>query len=452
MKNLSRVVWSEGMYLGPHHFQLQSRYFEDSIRFLTSSLWFESWGMVGGGFDAEALRNGTLAMLHGRGIFPDGLTFHMPDCDPLPRPRQIADIFPVARDRVTVLLGIPPRRQDGLNCIPAIEAERTPGTRYWSETSVLHDETTGRDEKPVELGRKNIRLMLDFEPAGDEVMLPVARIMRDGAGNFTFDPSYVPPCVDLAASERLLAITQRLVTILEDKSRALSAGKKAAGRSWAEYSTSDVGRFWMLHSIHAALPPIRHLLETRRGHPEELYRELARLGGALCTFAFDVHPREVPAYDHRALDECFGKLDEHIRRLLETIVPTNCISIPLRKVKDYFWAGEVADQRCLDHCRWVFAIYSKAGEADIIQRTPAIVKVCSQRFVEELVKRALPGLSLTHLRIPPSAIATHADTQYFGVSRAGPCWENIVQTRQVGVYVPGDLPDPQIELMVVLES
>ena len=56
MKFLSRVVWSEGMYLSPHHFQVQSRYFEDSIRFATSSLWFESFGLVGCGLDAEALR------------------------------------------------------------------------------------------------------------------------------------------------------------------------------------------------------------------------------------------------------------------------------------------------------------------------------------------------------------------------------------------------------------
>ena len=33
MKFLSRVVWSEGMHLGPHHFQTQSRYFEDRSGF-----------------------------------------------------------------------------------------------------------------------------------------------------------------------------------------------------------------------------------------------------------------------------------------------------------------------------------------------------------------------------------------------------------------------------------
>lgn len=447
MKNLSRVVWSEGMYLGPHHFQLQNRYFEDAIQFVTSQLWFESWGLAGAALDEEALRNGTLVLLHARGIFPDGLTFHMPECDPLPEARRVKDEFPPARDSALVMLAIPPLRVDGANC-----TSDASDTRYREETRMLRDETSGRDEQPVRLGRKNIRLLLDFEPAGDAVTLPVARVMRDGAGGFQVDSTYIPPCIDIVASERLREITKRLLGILEDKSNTLSAAKSQSGRSWADYATTDIARFWMLHSIHAAIPPVQHLLATRRGHPEELYRELARLAGALCTFAMEAHPEEVPRYDHRNLDECFGDLDKMIRRLLETILPTNCISIPLNKVKDYFWGAEIKDQRVLDRSRWVFAIESKAGEAEVIRRTPALVKICSVRFVEELVKRALPGLSLTHMQIPPSAIAVRADTQYFGVSRGGPCWDSIVQTRQVGLYVPGDLPEPRIELLVVLES
>jgi len=54
------------MYLGPHHFQVQSRYFEDSIQFAASALQFETYGFVGFGLDAEALRNGTLSLLHAR--------------------------------------------------------------------------------------------------------------------------------------------------------------------------------------------------------------------------------------------------------------------------------------------------------------------------------------------------------------------------------------------------
>jgi type VI secretion system protein ImpJ len=81
-----------------------------------------------------------------------------------------------------------------------------------------------------------------------------------------------------------------------------------------------------------------------------------------------------------------------------------------------------------------------------------VVKVCSARFVGELVRRAMPGLSLTHLPVPPSTIRAKLEMQYFSLNKSGPFWDNIVQTRRVGIYVPGDLPDPEVELIVILES
>ena len=92
MRNLSRVVWAEGMYLGPHHFQAQSRYFEDTVQFASSTLWFEPWGLVGCGLDTEALLSGTFSLVHARGIFPDGLPFQMPECDALPPARNITEL------------------------------------------------------------------------------------------------------------------------------------------------------------------------------------------------------------------------------------------------------------------------------------------------------------------------------------------------------------------------
>ena len=54
--------------------------------------------------------------------------------------------------------------------------------------------------------------------------------------------------------------------------------------------------------------------------------------------------------------------------------------------------------------------------------------------------------------VPPAAISTRADTQYFGISKAGPCWDHLVKTKHAGVYIPGDLPDPKPELLAVVES
>ena len=68
------------------------------------------------------------------------------------------------------------------------------------------------------------------------------------------------------------------------------------------------------------------------------------------------------------------------------------------------------------------------------------------------MKRALPGLTLTHMQVPPSAISVKVENQYFAISRSGPCWESIMQSRRVGVYVPGELPSPEMELVVLLEG
>jgi type VI secretion system protein ImpJ len=92
------------------------------------------------------------------------------------------------------------------------------------------------------------------------------------------------------------------------------------------------------------------------------------------------------------------------------------------------------------------------GEAELITKVPSLVKMCSAKFVSDLVKRALPGLTLTHLEVPPAAVSARVDSQYFTVNRSGPCWEHIMQTRSVGVYVPGELPAPELELIVILEK
>jgi type VI secretion system protein ImpJ len=83
---------------------------------------------------------------------------------------------------------------------------------------------------------------------------------------------------------------------------------------------------------------------------------------------------------------------------------------------------------------------------------PQLVKVCSARFVPELVKRALPGMPLTHLPVPPAALRAEPDMQYFAIDTAGPCWEHILHTKTVGIYIPGDIGHAEFQLTVIVES
>ncbi len=121
------------------------------------------------------------------------------------------------------------------------------------------------------------------------------------------------------------------------------------GASFAEFSSREIASFWLLHAVNSGLSPLHHLWTSKRGHPEEAYLEMARLAGSLCTFAMDSTSARDPALrSRRPIGETFVALDQHIRRHLETIVPTNCISIPLIPGEKYFVSlGEIAlDERC----------------------------------------------------------------------------------------------------------
>ncbi len=449
MKQLTKPVWFEGMYLGPHHFQAQSRYFEDSLNFVTSSLWRDAYGFAGLQFDNDALRNGTVALTHARGLFEDGLAFDLPGADTAPAPRDFTTLFSPVADHLTLHLAVPVSLSEGRNT----SLDNAGAVRYLGIDQPMPDQNTGRDEKPIRIGRKNLQLLAEAEVTDQFVSLPLLRVTRDGSGHFEADPTFVPPCLNLSASPALTDMLRRLIDILDEKSTVFTnEQQQRAGVFQAGMSARHVAHYWFLHAINSNVSTLRHFLLSKHVHPQELFREMSRLAGALCTFGLEVHPRSLPAYDHRDFGASFAPLDEHIRRHLEIVMPSKAIKIPLNQVESFLYNGEIKDERCIGPARWILEIHSHIGEADLIERVPKLVKICSARFVLELIKRSLPGLPLNHLAVAPAQIAARVESQYFAVSRGGPCWEHLIQSRQVGIYVPGEIPAPELSLIVLLDE
>jgi type VI secretion system protein ImpJ len=448
MKQLSRVVWNEGMHLAQHHFQAQSRYFEDAIQFALSSLFFAPYGLAGCELDIEAIRNDTVSLVHARGVLPDGLPFDIPASDASPDPIDVRELFSPTSESHLVLLTIPPYQPDRPNFALNGESNGV-GARYRSESAPILDDTTGRDERPVSLGRKNFRLALDVEPVDGLVSLPIARVRRDGSGHFMYDPEYIPPCVQVGASDRLMYILQRLIEILDAKSDSMGRGRRGSAE---EFARQEVASFWLLHAIDSSLPPLRHIAQVKRIHPEQLFVELSRLAGALCTFALDAHPRSLPLYDHDHPQESFDALERHIRANLEVVAPTARTVVPLRMTTPFLHTAAIADQRAFARAKWILGVRSSLTGVELAARVPQLAKVCSAKFTLELVRRAFPGMRLEHLSFPPASIAPRADTQYFTIERAGPCWETLSSTHEIGVYLPDAIPHAEVELVIVAEG
>ena len=449
MRVLSPVVWSEGMHLAQHHFQAQGRYFEELTEYALSTLFFQPYGLVRSELDADALLNGNVTLTHARGIMPDGLPFHFPE-DPPPAPLEIAPLFSPVQESHHVLLAIAPYRPGRANC--AVNGTNGKADiRFTSSEQPMADEITGADEKRVGLARKNFRLMLDAEDTADLVTLPIGRVRRDGRGRFKYDTDYIPPSLQIGASPRLLELTARLVEMLDAKSDKMTAERTATQRPFAEWAAREVANFWLTHAVNSAAAPLRHLLRTRAAHPEQLFLELSRLSGALCTFSLDAHPRDLPIYNHDDLTACFDALDRHIRTHLEIMMPTNALAVSLEATRDqFFFRGQVADKRAFAAgSHWYLGVHSPASRADVATGIPRLAKICSAEHIVRLVKEGLPGLALEYEPSPPSALSPRLGWNYFRVQTAGPCWTLMVKTGNVGVYVPAAVPDVELQFTIV---
>src|SRR3954466_1290327 len=102
----NRVIWSEGLFLQPQHFQQQDRYFEQYIETPVLSLVSYAWGFAEIEIERVFLKIGKIGLRRLAGVFPDGTPFRMPDNDPLPAP---IDIGPDVRDQ-RLHIAVPLRR------------------------------------------------------------------------------------------------------------------------------------------------------------------------------------------------------------------------------------------------------------------------------------------------------------------------------------------------------
>lgn len=449
MRVLQPVLWSKGTFLTPQHLQAQDRFVESLLQFRVESLNFRPWGFTSLSLDHEALDGGMAGVKSASGLFPDGTPFEIPESDEAPKARPLAEFFAQGQKSVEVYLSIPEYRPNTLNVTgPGMTAD----ARYVAEIKNWRDENNGVVERPVQIAKRNLRILIEGENRQGHVLLRMARVRKTEAETFEFDPAAVPSVLNVKASDTLTRMTRRLLEILSAKSSMLAALRRQKNQSLAEFTTGDIANFWLLYSVNAHLPIIRHIYESRGGHPEELWNTMVSLASVLTTFSLEVQPRDLPVYDHEELGDRFAELEEKLLHLLETVVPSNFISIPLRLVRPSIYAASLNEDKYLRNTRMFLAVTAEVEEVELIQKAPHLIKVCSATHVEHLVRQALPGVPMLHQSSPPSSIPLKLNHQYFSLSQSGLAWEAIERARNIAAYVPGDFPNPQVELIILLPT
>src|SRR5579864_1838721 len=373
MKRLQPVIWTKGTFLTPQHLQVQDRFLEDTLQFRLEALKFCPWGFSELVIDQQKLATGDFAISRASGIFPDGLLFDIPDADPAPASKKLAELFEPGVNNMDIYLTVPDYRQRGLNV--AI-GQRDAGTRYVAEVATYRDENTGSSEKPVQIARKNMRFMVGGENREGNAALRIANVEKAEGDTFRLNPRFVPPLLDIRASEYIMGLLRGIIEVLAARSSQLSGTRRQKNQSLADFTASDIANFWLLYTVNSSFPVFSHLFEAKQGHPEELYAAMVELAGSLTTFSPKLRPRDLPLYDHDNVGSVFSELDEKLRSLLQTVVPTNLVSLPLKLVQPSIYATALADEKYLADTKMYLAVNVEASESFVIQKVQQIVKVC----------------------------------------------------------------------------
>lgn len=448
MSNYRKIVWNEGMLLTPQHFQQFDNYHEELLNSRARAMMPYEYGLLDLRVNSEAIANGNFQITNCRAVLPDGLMVNVPDAEAVPDMRPVGDHFKVERDKLGVHLAIPARKMGEAN-FQASGATANNNLRFLQEGALVKDETSGSNEQPLAYAKSNLRIIFDDELRDGFTSIKIAELQRTPTGQLKLSDDYIPPILKVSASVWLVNMLRQMVEILITKSGSLGEQRRASNASLADFTTSEVAVFWLLHTINSSIPTMSHYFRSPLLHPEKLYLEMGTLVGKLMTFSLEVHPKDIVKYDHDDLYFTFYNLSMQLKDLLETVIPSRCVPIPLEKTRDTLYVGRIEDERLLKEASFYLAVRAQMPESKLIEGVPRVVKIASRDVIDSVIGSALPGVVLTHANPPPAPIPARVGFKYFHLDSIGPYWNGISGSKVIAVYVPNEIPDEKLEMYAV---
>lgn len=453
MKSPQRVVWTEGMFMSPHHLQQLDIYHEALLDTRLGSLEPYPWGVVSIAFDMEALRAGQVQLSNFFGILPDGLPVSFQSGDPEAAAARPADgHFPPAQRVLDVYLGVP-RERSGVESYGG--GDKAGGsTRYIPATRPTSDLTSSTSVVPVAFAQRNVRLLFGTEQRDDFEAIKIAELERDKAGNLSLVESYIPPCLRIDASPYIVSELRTLLRLLVSKQRQLSSRRRHRDASALEFTASDVTLFLELNALNGIIPVVQHTLDAGNLRPQSLYLLLSQFAGQLCTFAVNADPSTFPAFQFINLRGTFEELFRRIGELMRAVALEQCLAVSLAAGPDRLYRGKLEDER-LERCgQFLLTVRSDLPEKVVAEQLPKLSKMASWGDIQGLVQAAAPGVPLEVTYRPPPEVPVRPGVVYFTLSLQDGYWKNAMRDRTLALYLPQpfDVSTTSVELLAVPTS
>ncbi|KEY59002.1 type VI secretion system baseplate subunit TssK [Serratia sp. DD3] len=442
MKNAHKVVWTEGMFLRPHHFQQAENYLENYVKLWGQGHCGYFWGFSTLELDQTLLRQGKVALNAASGIMPDGTPFGFSGA------QQILPALEIADNQVgeRVVLALPIYRAGAEEVI----FQETAGSlaRYIAyETDVNDLNTVAVGSAALQFGQLRLRLMLESELNAEWTAMTVCLVQeRHNDSHLRLDPTLIPPMLNCHGSQILRTFINDLQGLLTQRSQQMSQRLLQSGQR----GSSEIADFMLLQLINRYLGQVSHARTLNHLHPERLFAEWLQFASELSSFSSArTSETKLPVYDHNNLALCFNPLMLMLRQGLSVVLEDNAIQLVLTERSHGLNVATIQDTKMVQDFGFVLAVKANVTTDALLNRFPAQMKIASVTRIRDLVQFQLPGIGLRTMPAAPRQIPYHAGYTYFELEKNGDLWKEMEKSSAFALHLAGDFPGLEMEFWAI---
>jgi len=442
MVSRNRVVWSEGLFIKPQHFQQQQRNVEYNIDERVSSVSSYLFGVSELTLNPEYLSFGRIAIERAVGVMPDGTVFRIPQEDLMPDALEINDDS-LANQIVYLAL---PLRSDSLMEVSHGDAQGS--GRYTVNKEEIRDiHTQQGDMALVDVSPIHPRLMLEKQDRSTYASIAIARILEKRPdGSVMLDPNFIPCHYNVVGIPLVHRFISEMSGLMRERAKniAVRIGSPSQG------GVADVSDFMLLQALNRLQPKLQHIASLRSLHPERLFQVLNEICGELATFTSESRMSpQFHVYNHEMPTESFQSLMVNLRQALSIVLEPRAVSIQLQKRRYGLMVAPIQDKSLLDNADFIIAVRARMPLEELRRMFIQQTKIASVEKIRELVSLQIPGIPVNSLPVAPRQLPYHAGYTYYQLDKTSEAWRMLENSSGFAFHVAGEFEELDLQFWAV---
>lgn len=437
----NKVVWREGLFIRPQHFQQNDRYYIYELMNRSIQSRQNNWGLFDLVIDEDLLKSGKITITKASGILPDGTLF---DISSQTQPLTF-DVKPDHTNKIVYLL-LPIIINDGDEIF--FENQKTLQTRYKAKTinNIPNTNTGENSSSDLVVAQHNFKLATQEGISSSHIKIEIAKIGNVSAnGSLTLDENFSPTYLHLNNSKKLLSKTQELLTMITYRANVLSQNI-----SDSKIQSAELGHYLMLQLLNKTEARIQYMLSQLKLHPDELFLELLSFNAELAVF-YKKERRILnhQQYVHIEQYNSFVAIIDEIKIMLESVLEQNSISLPVEKRKYGIYIAPIKDKTIINSSTFIFAVSAQMSSQKIKEILLNSLKLGTIETIKNLVNYHLVGFKLRTLSNAPKEIPYKVNYLYFSIELTEENKKELQKSSGFAFYLSNDIPDIQYALWAI---